>query len=119
MSNMGFDMLLELLKDTYPMSEKLPTSNYEAKKMVKELGLQYEKIDACKNDCVIYYKEYEDAIRCPNCNLPRWKTQHDCNGSKKKSKKNTMEGFEIFSTHTKTAKTIYVVQNSSRYEMTL
>ena len=46
-SNKSFNMLLELLKDVFPMCKKMPTSNYKAKKIVNDLGLHYEKIDAC------------------------------------------------------------------------
>lgn len=56
-SNKSFDKLLEVLKDMFPMCEKLLTFNYGAKKIVKYLGLYYEKIYACMNDCIIYYKE--------------------------------------------------------------
>ena len=35
----------------------MPIANYNAK-IIKDLGLHYEKIDAYKNDCVIYYKEH-------------------------------------------------------------
>lgn len=53
--------MFELLKDVFLMCEKKKksTSNYKAKKkrtIIKDLGLYYEKINACKNDCVIYYK---------------------------------------------------------------
>ncbi|KAK3219230.1 hypothetical protein Dsin_013200 [Dipteronia sinensis] len=41
------------------------------KKIIKDLGLHYEKIDACNNDCIIYYKEYGEALECPVCRLPR------------------------------------------------
>lgn len=74
-------MLLELLTDAFPLCEKLPVSNYQAKKIVKDLGLHYEKIDACKNDCVIYYKELVNASRCPTCKVSRWKVN---NGKGKK-----------------------------------
>ncbi|ESR64861.1 hypothetical protein CICLE_v10010473mg, partial [Citrus x clementina] len=46
-SNKSFNMLLELLKDVFPMCKTMPTSNYKAKKIVNDLGLHYEKIDAC------------------------------------------------------------------------
>ncbi|KAK3183738.1 hypothetical protein Dsin_031024 [Dipteronia sinensis] len=61
-----------MLKDAFLMCNKLPTSHYEAKKIIKDLGLHYEKIDACDNDCIIYYKEYGEALECPVCRLPRW-----------------------------------------------
>ncbi|CAN6547389.1 unnamed protein product [Malus baccata var. baccata] len=85
MSNKAFGALLKLLKDAFPFCEKLPTSNDGAKKIVAELGLHYEKIDACKNDCIIYYKEHANATQCPTCKLSRWRTQEK--GNKKKGKK--------------------------------
>ncbi|CAN6687318.1 unnamed protein product [Malus baccata var. baccata] len=85
MSNKAFGALLKLLKDAFPFCEKLPTSNDGAKKIVAELGLHYEKIDACKNDCIIYYKEHANATQCPTCKLSRWRTQKK--GNKKKGKK--------------------------------
>ncbi|CAN6575551.1 unnamed protein product [Malus baccata var. baccata] len=85
MSNKTFGALLKLLKDVFPFCEKLPTSNDGAKKIVVELGIHYEKIDACKNDCIIYYKEHANATQCPTCKLSRWRTQEK--GKKKKGKK--------------------------------
>lgn len=85
MSNKAFDQLLKLLKNAFPQCEKLPTSNYRAKKIVEELELHYEKIDVCKNDCAIYYGKNKDATACPTCKLPRWKTQR--NATEKNGKK--------------------------------
>ena len=72
-SNNSFTILLELLKDAFPMCEKLPISHYGAKKIVSDLGLNYEKIDACKNDCMLYYKEHSNADKCSVCQISRWK----------------------------------------------
>ncbi|KAK2638769.1 hypothetical protein Ddye_026564 [Dipteronia dyeriana] len=66
-SDKSCGMLLKFLKDVFPICEKLPTSYYDAKKVVKDLGLHYEKIDVCENNCVIYYKELADAYECPTC----------------------------------------------------
>ena len=73
MSNKAFTMLLELLKSAFPKCEKLPTSNHGARKIVKELGLHYEMINVCNNDCVIYCGNLKDAIECPTCKLSRWR----------------------------------------------
>ena len=51
------------------MCERLPSSNYKAKKIVNDLGLHYEKIDACTDDCALYYKEYSEATQCLVCKL--------------------------------------------------
>ncbi|KAK2656875.1 hypothetical protein Ddye_009927 [Dipteronia dyeriana] len=43
-------MLLELLKEVYPEGETLPTTYYEAKKVIRELGLGYDKIHASDSE---------------------------------------------------------------------
>lgn len=43
-SNKSLNMLLELLTEVFPMCDNLPKSYYEAKKIVKDLGLYYEKL---------------------------------------------------------------------------
>ncbi|XP_022149986.1 uncharacterized protein LOC111018268 [Momordica charantia] len=73
-SNKSFDMLLQLLKEALPNDCKIPESYYGAKKMLCDLGLGYEKIHACKNDCIIFWKDNEQADVCPQCNEPRYKT---------------------------------------------
>ena len=73
-SNSFFNELLKLLKDAFPICEKLTTSNYKAKRIVKDLGLYYEKIDVCKNDCMIYYKEEAEATQFQVYGLSRWKS---------------------------------------------
>ncbi|KAL6282054.1 hypothetical protein ACE6H2_012983 [Prunus campanulata] len=50
---------------------------YEAKKTLCALGLSYEKIHACPNDCILYRKEYEDSTNCPTCGISRWKETKD------------------------------------------
>ena len=72
-SNKSFNMLLELLKDAFPMGETLPKTHYDALKMLRELGLGYELIHACKYDCVLFWKELKDENNCPECNTSRWK----------------------------------------------
>ncbi|KAA0059909.1 uncharacterized protein E6C27_scaffold108G002120 [Cucumis melo var. makuwa] len=68
-SNINFSELLKALKDILPSPNDLPTSMYEAKKMLGALGMEYEKIHACPNDCCLYRKEYANAIVCPECEI--------------------------------------------------
>ncbi|XP_073273266.1 uncharacterized protein [Primulina huaijiensis] len=35
--------------------------------------MDYVKIHACPNDCILYRKEYEDFANCPTCGTSRWK----------------------------------------------
>ncbi|KAI5351537.1 hypothetical protein L3X38_004428 [Prunus dulcis] len=45
--------------DMLPKGNTLPSSMYEAKKILSALGVSYEKIHACPNDCILYKKDYE------------------------------------------------------------
>ena len=72
-SNKSFDMLLELLSEIFPEGTNLPSCTYDAKKMLQDLGLGYEKIHACKFDCALFWKENEFLDKCPICDEDRYK----------------------------------------------
>ena len=56
------------------VNNKLSLSMYEAKKTLNTLGMEYEKIHACPNDCILYRNELKDLSSCPTCGTSRWKT---------------------------------------------
>ena len=72
-SNKSFDMLLQLLREAFPEGTIIGKSIYEVKRMLRELGLGYESIDACKWDCALFWKENKDLDKCPVCAEPRYK----------------------------------------------
>lgn len=72
MSNKIFTMLLEYLRDAFTHLTLLPSTTYEAKKLTTDLGLGYEKIHACPNDCILYWGEKADLEECDVCGTPRW-----------------------------------------------
>ncbi|KAG6423407.1 hypothetical protein SASPL_113802 [Salvia splendens] len=86
LNNKVFDMLLDLLRDAFPDAMVgLPKSYYEADNLMKKLGLGYEKIDACPNDCTLYWGVNENKTSCDTCNKPRWcTTDKDPTGEKRK-----------------------------------
>uniref|UniRef100_A0A803MLP1 Transposase-associated domain-containing protein n=1 Tax=Chenopodium quinoa TaxID=63459 RepID=A0A803MLP1_CHEQI len=53
LTNAAFGDILELIREVLP-DVKLPASFNEAKSVLKVLGLDYTKKDACPNDCMIY-----------------------------------------------------------------
>ena len=55
----------------------LPNRMYEAKKILFMMGMEYKKIHACPNDCVLYRKEYEGLSECPKCKTLRYKVNKD------------------------------------------
>ena len=66
-------MMLELLTKVLPKDNLVPRLTYEAKKILHDLGMSHEHIDACKNDCALFWKENENLDECPVCEAPRYK----------------------------------------------
>jgi hypothetical protein len=62
------------MSDGYPNSE-LPKSYDEAMKYLKELGLGYENIHVCKNNCVLFRNVNAKMNECPVCKESRWKDE--------------------------------------------
>ena len=71
-SNKAFKDFLDLLRETFPGGENLPNSSYEVKKLISELGLGYEKIDVCPNNCMLFWKDRKDDSVCSICGASRW-----------------------------------------------
>lgn len=69
-----YNRLLPIIKDMLPNGEKLVGNFYETKKTLKKLGLPKEKIDACKNHCMLFYKKDSNLTHCRVCGEYRYKT---------------------------------------------
>ena len=79
MTDKAMSMLLELLGDAFPQAE-FPPSFYKAKKIINKLGLNYKKIDACPNDCMLYWGDDANKEICTRCKT-------SCSKSVRKGKK--------------------------------
>ena len=69
--NTAFTALLKLLSAAFP-SCGLPESYDEAKKYLRELGLGYDSIHVCKNNCVLFRNDKANLEVCPVCKESRW-----------------------------------------------
>ncbi|CAJ2642138.1 unnamed protein product [Trifolium pratense] len=69
----SFSELLELLTQMLPEGNIIPNRCYEAKKVLCPMGLEYERIHACPNDCILYRKEFANSDHCPKCMASRYK----------------------------------------------
>ncbi|CAN6543774.1 unnamed protein product [Malus baccata var. baccata] len=67
-----------------PDGDCLPESCYKATKLINDLGLTYVKIDACPNNCVIYWKDTAKLNACSVCGESRYKNVNEEDGSRKK-----------------------------------
>ncbi|XP_024172090.1 uncharacterized protein LOC112178122 [Rosa chinensis] len=73
MSNAAYSDWLIAFGEHLPEGNEIPTSIYEAKKTLGALGMDYRKMHACPNDCILYRKQYIDDTHCPTCEVCRWK----------------------------------------------
>ena len=73
-SNCGLDDIISLFGEALPEGHTLPTNLYEAKKYIRKIGLGYDRVDACKNDCVLFRGIHANADECPTCHVSRWKS---------------------------------------------
>ncbi|XP_074266648.1 uncharacterized protein LOC141589927 [Silene latifolia] len=81
-SDKSFTSFLQLLSEILPDGNELPKRTYDAKKILYPMGVDYVKVHACPNDCILYRKDYKDLNECPKCGASRYKLP------KKNSKKN-------------------------------
>jgi hypothetical protein len=52
--------LLNLISEILPPNHKLPKDMYQSKKLLSGLGMDYEKIDVCQNNCMLFWGKYID-----------------------------------------------------------
>ena len=61
-----------------PPESNLSEDFYQSKKLLEGLGMPYVKIDVCKNNCMLYYKDNKHKEKCDFCG-----TSHYEKGQKK------------------------------------
>ncbi|XP_056698659.1 uncharacterized protein [Spinacia oleracea] len=69
----SFSMLLKSLHRAFNYDKHFPANAHQEKKYTRALGLDYVKIDACVNHCILYRKEFANEEKCPKCLAPIWK----------------------------------------------
>ena len=68
-------------------SANLPKTYYEAKKIIRYLGLDYERIHSCPKNCILFRGDFAKQDFCHVCESSRWKVdKKDPNASVVKSK---------------------------------
>ena len=64
-SDKSFTLLLQVVHDMLPNENMLPKSYYQAKKILCLMGVEYQKIHACPNDCILHKNEFEEMHKSP------------------------------------------------------
>jgi hypothetical protein len=87
-SNLFFSSLLEFINELFPTKGTLNKNTYKVKKYLRELGLGYEKILTCRNDCMLFWRDNNKLDNYTMCEKSRWKDEtNDEKGSSRISKR--------------------------------
>ena len=76
-SDKSFTSLLQVLQDMLPKENTFPKCYCQAKKILCPMGMEYQKIHACPNDCILYRHEFEEMHKCPRCGASWYKVKDD------------------------------------------
>lgn len=69
--------MLQWLSDILLEDNTLPTHNYDTKKILCPMGMDYQKIHACLNNCVLYKNEFAKLRQCSQCEVSRYKLKEE------------------------------------------
>jgi hypothetical protein len=59
-SNYCYNEILKLFRDVLPKPNKLSKYMYHSKTIIKVISMDYEKIDVCKNNCMLFKNEHAE-----------------------------------------------------------
>jgi hypothetical protein len=65
-SNTCLEAILKLFSRILPEGHCIPDSLDKLQKVVRDLGLDYVKIHACRNDCVLFFMEMKSCRNAPH-----------------------------------------------------
>jgi hypothetical protein len=71
-SNQCYNDIVKLIIDIIPTKHNILKDLYRSKKIVAGLSMNYEKIDVCKKNCMLFWKEHKDNIECMNCGRSKY-----------------------------------------------
>ncbi|KAL0345800.1 UNVERIFIED_CONTAM: hypothetical protein Sradi_4411300 [Sesamum radiatum] len=67
------DQYLQVTNEMLPRDHTLPNDYYSTKKLIRELCLPVEKIDACKAACMLFWKDDKHLEFCKFCGHAKYK----------------------------------------------
>ena len=69
--------MLQFMRDLLQEGNELPKNTYHAKQIICPLGLDVEKIHACRNDCMLFCNSDADLEACRICGASQYKCNVD------------------------------------------
>jgi hypothetical protein len=71
-SNQCYNDIVKLIIDLIPMKHNMLKDMYQSKKIVSGLDMNYEKIDVCEKNYMLFWKEHKDDTECMHCGRSRY-----------------------------------------------
>jgi hypothetical protein len=71
-SNQCYKNIMKFVIDLIPVKHNMLKDLYQSKKIVAGLRMDYEKIDACEKNCMLFWKEHKDDTECMHCSRSRY-----------------------------------------------
>ena len=81
-----FEDNLQTYGNMLPEGNCLPKSMYETKKILRELNMDYEKIDCCPKGCILFRKQFANDKYCTLCGASRYHEVKGVDGQKTQTK---------------------------------
>jgi hypothetical protein len=72
LSNQCYNDIIKLIIDLIPTKDNMPKDLYQSKKIVSGLGMNYDKIDVGKKNCMLFWKEHKDDTERMHCDRSRY-----------------------------------------------
>ncbi|XP_010468113.1 PREDICTED: uncharacterized protein LOC104748126 [Camelina sativa] len=66
------DAISKMVKEYLPEGNNSMNSYYDIKKLMRSLGLPYQKIDVCRDNCMIFWKDAASKENCQFCGKDRF-----------------------------------------------
>ena len=70
-SNNCYNELLILISEVFPPNHKMPKDVYQCRKLLSGLGMDYQKIDVCPDNCMLFWKDHQNDKKC-QCGKSRY-----------------------------------------------
>jgi hypothetical protein len=80
-SNNCYNDIVKLIIDLIPSNHNMPKDLYHCKKIVAGLGMNYQKINACEVNCMLFRKEQEKTTHFIHCGKSRYAVVLDDDGN--------------------------------------
>jgi hypothetical protein len=71
-SNQCYNDIVKFVIDLIPAKRNMAKDLYQSKKIIAGLRMDYEKIDVCEKNCMLFWKEHKDDTECVHCDRSRY-----------------------------------------------